>query len=141
MKKPSFLSFFRKKEAQENIETQEQVREREYRELLRENLALVPIDIYYIDDPLVGVPPDKRLVYLEKFHKLVNDKDIMEWFKYLINRQVRNTMQTSMDSISDKAGAYNINGIATVRDKFQKLASMYQQESVPEQEFNQYKII
>lgn len=135
MKKPSFLSFFSKKE-EEQKDT-----EREYRELLRENLALVPIDIYYVNDPLLGVPPDKRTAYLKKFNDIVNDDEIMEWFRYLINRQVRITMQTSMNGESDKAGSYNINGIATVRDEFQKLANLYEVENVKVEKFNQYQVI
>lgn len=133
MKKPNFLSFFEKKVEQKN-------KERDERELLRENLALVPIDIYYVDDPLLGIPPDKREVYLKKFHDLCEDKEIMEWFKYLINKQARTTLQMSMNGESDQAGAFNINGIATVRDMFLKLAQTYNKEHTPKQDFNKYSI-
>lgn len=116
-------------------------KERDLRDLLRENLALVALDIYYIDDPLIGVPPDKRLEYLKKFWDMCADPEIMEWFKYLINKQVRITMQMSKDGITDPAGAMNINGIATVKDIFEKLANTYVKENVPEKDFNKYNVI
>lgn len=121
--------------------TQQKEKETIMRDLLRENLALVNLDIFYIDDPLLGVPPDKRLEYLKKFYLLCSDPEIMDWFKYLINKQVRITMQMSKDGITDPAGAMNINGMATVKDQFEKLANTYLKENVTPVEFNKNSII
>jgi len=110
------------------------------RELTRENLGLLPLDIYYLDDPLLGIPPDRREAYLKKFYDLYEDEEVMEWFKYLINKQVRMTMQQSKDGYSDQSGAVNINGIATVRDTFKNLAQKYAKENVPEEDFNRYQV-
>jgi len=132
--KTKILSYFKKEEKQKT-------KKRMARELLRENLALVPLDIFYLDDPLLGVPPDKREKYLKKFHDITEDEDVMQWFTYLINRQVRMTTNHSMNGESDQSGAMNINGIATVRDTFKNLAIKYSKESVPDEGFNNYDII
>jgi len=131
--KTKLLSFFKKEE-------KPKTRERMLRELTRENLGLLPLDIYYLDDPLLGIPPDRREAYLKKFHDLCEDEEVMEWFKYLINKQVRMTMHQSKDGDSDQSGAVNINGIATVRDTFKNLAHKYAKENVPEEDFNRYQV-
>lgn len=130
-------SFFKKEEIIEEQKT----RERMIKDLTRENLALIPLDIYYVDDPLLGIPPDRKLDYLKKFSDLLADKDIMERFKYLINKQVRLTMQLSKDGHDTTLGSININGISTVKDDFQRLATSYMKESVPDQDFNRFNII
>jgi hypothetical protein len=122
-------------------EPQVQTKERSIKELTRENLALIPLDIYYVDDPLLGIPPDKRLRYLKKFADVVADKDIMERFKFLINKQVRLTMQASKDDRDTTYGSININGMSTIKDDFERLANSYVKESVPEQNFNKFNII
>jgi hypothetical protein len=128
------LSFFKE-------EPQHKTRERLIKELTRENLKLVPVDIYYIDDPLLSVDPDKRLDYLKKFSEVVDDKDIMERFKYLVNKQARLTLQLSKDNHDTTIGSLNINGIATVKDDFERLALSYKKENVETPEFNKFNII
>ncbi len=118
------------------------VRERDMKELLRENLSLISLDIFYIDDPLAKIPPEHRLNYLKKFWDVCADPDVMEWFKYLINKQARLTLQQKMNNAgeNDDLGAMNINGIATVKDTFEKLANTYVKENVPAPEFNKNSI-
>lgn len=111
------------------------------KELLRENLSLVPIDIFYIDDPLLSVPEDKKVLYFKKFHDLCADKDIMERIKYLINKQARLTLQSSITGISDALGSGSINGMASVKDDFERMGSSYIKETAPTTEFNRYNII
>lgn len=125
-----------KEEPKEEIHS----RDRDIKDLLRENLALVNLDIFYIDNPLLKVAPDQRLIYLKKFWDLCADPDIMEQLRYLINTQVRVTMQLSKEGVNDTLGAMNINGIATVKDTFEKLANTYVKENVPAPEFNRFKI-
>jgi len=141
-----FLSFYEETQPdppiQKPVEEPEKItKEQAMKELLRENLALVNLDIFYIDDPLLAVPQERRAEYLKKFWDLCADKDIMEWFRYLINKQVRLTMQLSKDSVQDPNGAMNINGIATVKDTFEKLANTYVKESVPDPDFNPYQLL
>ena len=126
----------------EDPEPEVHTRERDIKDLLRENLSLVSLDIFYIDDPLLAVPPERRLEYLKKFWDLCADKDIMEWFKYLINKQARLTLQQKMNNPKDNddLGAMNVNGIATVKDQFEKLANTYVKENVPPTEFNKNSI-
>ena len=65
---------------------------------------MVPVDIYYIDDPLLSVDPDKRLDYLKKFSEVVDDPDIMERFKYLVNKQenlIGASLETGVIVIND----------------------------------------
>lgn len=122
-------------------EPPEEKKERVIKELLRENLSLIPLDLFYGDDPVIELNDTKRKKYLKKFYDIVNDKEIMERFIYIINKQVRITMQKSKDGTTDTYGAININGIATVKDDFERLANMYSKEDVPEKEFNKFNVI
>lgn len=123
------------------FEKNEEKRQREIKELLRENLSLIPIDIFYIDDPIMQLNEEKRMNYYKKFFDIVSDKDIMERIKYLINKQARLTLQSSRDGTADAMGASCINGIASVKDDFEKLANSYIKETAPKAEFNKHKII
>lgn len=122
-------------------ETNEQKKQREVKELLRENLSLIPIDVFYIDDPLLAVPEDKKVEYYKKFYDLCADKDIMERIKFLINKQARLTLEKSRDGVTDTMGSACINGIASVKDDFERMGSSYLKETVPTTDFNKFKII
>jgi hypothetical protein len=134
------LTFFSEPQVVEKP-PEEKPRERLAKELLRENLMLVPLDMYYVDDPILEIAEDKRKKYLKKFANICGDRDVMERFNYLINKQVQITMNRALMGQSDVNGSFNINGIATVKDDFQRLANSYVKETVPEEDFNKYKII
>ena len=104
----------------------EQNRSRLMKELLRENLDLLPVDIFYIDDPRLAIPPDKLVEYDKKFYDLCRDHDVMDRIKYLINKQARITIQRSQENgTMDALGGININGMATVKDDFTRLGNSY----------------
>ncbi len=115
--------------------------ERNSKELLRENLSLIPIDLVYIDDPILNVPDDKKTIYYKKFHDIIIDKDITDRINYLINKQAKLTLQASRDGTSDALGYGCINGISSVKDDFVKLGNSYLKETVAKTEFDKYKII
>jgi len=123
------------------FESEEDKTKRDEKNLLRENLALVPIDIFYIDDPVFEVPEGKKIEYYKKFHDLCLDKDIMERIKFLINKQARLTLERSRDGTTDTMGSACINGIASVKDDFERMGNSYLKETAPTTEFNKYKII
>lgn len=120
----------------------EQNTERDIKELLRENLSLVQVDIFYIDDPRNILPPEKLVEYDKKFYDLCRDQDIMSRIKYLINKQARLTIQTAKDSGQlDALGGININGMATIKDDFTRLGNSYL-KLMPTAEplFNKYSV-
>lgn len=121
---------FAKKEKPQETEAQ-------LKDLLRENLNLVNVDIFYIDDP-APVKPEERKLYLKKFHDMFEDKIFVERLKYLINKQARLSLQNHDPT---GIGTVNINGIATVLDDFKRLADSYEKENVPLETINKYKII
>jgi len=101
-------------------------RSRLMKELIRENLDLLPVDIYYIDDPRLAIPPDKLVEYDKKFYDICRDQYVMDRIKYLINKQARMTIQASyQNGTMDALGGININGMATVRDDFIRLGNSY----------------
>lgn len=117
---------------------------RAWKELLRENLGTVSVDMFYGKDPLLSIPEGERMLYLKKFHDVVNDKDIMGRILYLVNQQANLTLKTMKDGNSDDenmGGAMNINGICLVKDDFERLASMHTKEGDPPKEFNPYAIV
>ena len=96
------------------------------KELLRENLDLLPVDIFYIDDPRLSIQPDKLVEYDRKFYDICRDHDVMDRIKYLINKQARMTIQHGYTKGElDALGSININGMATVKDDFTRLANSY----------------
>lgn len=123
------------------FEKKEEKTNREIKELLRENLSLMPIDVFYIDDPMLAVPEGRKVEYLKKFHDVCADKDVMERIKFLINKQANLTLSKSINGVSDTMGSACINGIAAVKDDFEKMGSLYLKETVPTAEFNKYKIV
>lgn len=130
--------FKRKKEP-----VQKQEDGRNVRELLRENLSTVSVDVFYLDDPLVELPQKERQLYLKHFYDLSRDEKFMERIKYLVNKQALLTIQNIRNkdgSWDTAAGAMNINGIALVKDDVERLAAMHIKETVPEEDFNEYEI-
>ena len=108
------------------FESKKESRPRMMKELIRENLDLLPIDIYYIDDPRLAIHPDKLVEYDKKFYDICQDSDVMDRIKYLINKQARMTIQHSYQhGEMDALGGININGMATVRDDFIRLGNSY----------------
>ncbi len=117
--------------------------ERAVRELLRENLAVIPADMFYRDDPMVKMNPVDRALYLKKFFDLFKDPFLMDRIKYHINNQAIKTIHESGNGIQDIAGSMNINGMAFIKDDIEKLANMHIKETTqpPKQEFNKFSVI
>lgn len=117
--------------------------DRTVRDLLRENLATVPIDVFYIDDPMQKLPPEEKKLYLKYFADIQKDGRLPERLKFLINKQALLTLQSSHtnSSVFDIAGSMTMNGIAAVKDDIQKLAIMHvKEEGAPASEFNKMGI-
>lgn len=112
------------------------------RDLLRENLALIPVDMYYREDPLMKMNPQERALYLKKFFDLFKDTFLIDRIKYHTNMQAKKTLKESGSGIQDIAGANNINGMAFILDDIEKLANMHIKETAqPKPEFNKFDII
>lgn len=114
--------------------------ERQMRELLRENLNTVPIDVFYIDDPITALPVEKRLAYLKHFSELSKDDLLMQRIKYLINKQAIKTLGSGRDASIDMGGAMTINGIALVKDDIGRLATMHVKETPTIEKFDKFKM-
>lgn len=117
---------------------------RAWKELLRENLRTVTVDMFYGDDPLLFLGPEDRKVYLKKFSDIINDKDVMARLVYLVNKQANLTLKTMKDGNTEDenmAGSMNINGICLVKDDFERLASTFSKEESPPEKFNPYSIV
>lgn len=114
--------------------------QRDSKQLLRENLSLVAIDIFYTDDPILDVPFDKKVEYYKKFYDICRDKDVMERIKFLINKQATLTLKSSRDGVTDAMGSACINGIASVKEDFEKMGSSYLKETVEQVKFNEFSI-
>lgn len=99
------------------------------RDLLRENLKLVSLDMFYLDDPITDLTPEQRVLYLKFFYDLYNSKEFFERIKYHINKQAHKTLGTAEDGVQDVAGAMNINGMAFIMDDVERLAKMYMKEN------------
>ena len=69
------------------FESNTQKQTRQAKELLRENLSLIPIDLVYLDDPIFSIEDDKRTLYYKKFFDIISDKEVMDRITYLINKQ------------------------------------------------------
>lgn len=119
-------------------------KERAWKELLRENLGLVVVDMFYGDDPLLVLGDTDRKLYLKKFYDLYQDKDVMGRITYLVNKQANLTLKSmkESDETSNMAGSMNINGLSLIRDEIKRLAHMYVKENnVPSEEFDRFKIV
>lgn len=117
--------------------------DRLWKELLRENLNTVAIDMFYGDDPTVLLSGTERNLYLKKFYDIMNDKDVMGRIVYLVNKQANLTLKSMKEGRdeSDMAAAMNINGLCLLKDEIERLGKMYQKENVPEEDFNRYSVV
>lgn len=113
------------------------------RDLLRENLDLIRVDLFNFTDPLITMDKDERMLYLKYFFDLYKDVKLFERIKFHINTQARKTLQTSASELNDMAGAMNINGLAFVMNDIEKLANMYIKESAAtiETPIDEYAIV
>lgn len=102
--------------------------ERNVRELLRENLNTVAVDVFTIDDPLFALNPSERREYLLYFNRLVVDKKLIERIKYLINKQAQMSLKYSKNEKLDMAGALTMNGLGLVKDEVELFSKMFTQE-------------
>ncbi len=112
--------------------------------LLRENLSTLVVDMFYTDDPLIGMDEAKRARYLKKFADLWKDRDVMERMKWLINKQARLIVNDVKNEFDSSPAAMTINGIAVVKDDIERLAVTYEKElnqNAPVDEAERFKII
>lgn len=117
---------------------------RAYKELLRENLNTIAVDVFYGDDPLVYLQGEDRKLYLKKFNDLMKDADILGRFMYLINKQANLTLKSMKDSNDENAnmaGSMNINGIALVKEDFERLSNTFLKEDIPPEKFNRFDVV
>lgn len=103
-------------------------------QLLRENLNLIELDIFYLDDPIPLKESDRKQ-YLKVFNDFMSNKLAVDRIKYLINKQAVLALQSE-----DKLGAMNINGMATVLEDLQRLSDMYDKEVAQVDTFNKYNV-
>ncbi len=108
--------------------------EKTSRDLLRENLNLIEVDMFYTNDPLIELTDEQRRLYLKSFFDLYKDKKLFERIKYHINIQAQRTLAHAKDGIEDIAGAATINGLAFIMDDIQKLSNMYIKETATKEE-------
>jgi hypothetical protein len=115
---------------------------RPWKQLLRANLDTIAVDVFSYDDPIISLSQEERSLYLKKFHDLAKDKDVMGRLKYLVNLQARLTLTGTKDnSEADVAGAYNLNGMCVVKEDIERLATMFDKENLPPEEFNKFEVI
>ena len=115
---------------------------REWKELLRENLNTVAVDMFSSDDPILSLGTEERKIYLKKFHDLIIDKTLISRLKYLVNLQARMTLRGAKNGEdADMAGAMNINGLCVAIEDIERLATMYVKENAGEPDFNKFDVI
>ncbi len=102
--------------------------ERTMRDLLRENLSTIPVDVFHHDDPLLQMGPEERKVYLAYFRSVVVDGKLIDRLKYLINKQANRTLYSSKDGVLDSAGVMKMDGIASIKDDIERLSAMFLKE-------------
>lgn len=110
-------------------EEQKENYEREMRELLRENLSTIAVDMFDSDDPIVAMSPADRKLYLHYFHQILIDKKLIDRLKYLINKQANLTLKNSKDGVFDVVGSSTLNGLTVAKNEIEKLSSMSLKES------------
>lgn len=108
--------------------TKQSTHEREFRELLRENLQTISVDVFHYDDPVIDMTGPTRKEYLAYFYKLGVDKKLIDRIKYLINKQANLTLKNSKDGILDTAGVMKMDGLAIVKDDIERLSGMFLKE-------------
>lgn len=118
--------FFVKKEEpkKENKKNYERV----YRDLLRENLNTVSVDVFNYDDPMLRLNPTEKLEYLKYFNKIFTDRKIIARLEYLINLQANMTLKNSLDGELDTAGVMKMDGLSTFKDDVERLSTMFLKE-------------
>lgn len=104
--------------------------ERTMRDLLREDLNTVAVDIFYLDDPLIKMNPSQRREYLLYFNLLVKDKKFIERCQYYINKQATQTLMNSRNGQLDTAGVMKMDGMGTIKDDVERLSKMFLTEEV-----------
>lgn len=102
--------------------------EREVRELVRENLQTIAVDVFQLGDPIIMMSPKERQQYLGYFHILVKEKKIIQRLQFLINTQANITLKNSRHGTLDMTGCMTMNGISTVKDEIERLSAMYEKE-------------
>ena len=102
--------------------------EREFRDLLRENLQTVSVDVFHYDDPVVSMTGPTRKEYLAYFYKLATEEKLLSRIKFLINKQANLTLKNSKDGILDTAGVMKMDGLAVVKDDIERLSAMFLKE-------------
>ena len=117
--------------------------ERGVRELLRENLNVLPVDMFYLDDPITQLNKEERLLYLKEFADIYTNNKLFDRIKYHINKQAQKTLGNSRDGVQDIAGSMNINGMAFIMEDITRLANLHLKESTQpkEEEIDKFKII
>lgn len=120
---------------------QKNTSEQNARELLRENLNLLSLDMF-LDDPMIKLNEQERKMYLKYFFDLNKDLKLIERIKYYMNKQATKTLANSKDGTQDVAGATNINGMAYIYDEINRLSNMYIKETTQaEEKFDKFEII
>lgn len=138
------FKIFKKETKEIKIKEVKITQTRAVKDLLRENLSTLVVDMFYVDDPLVGKDEGPRQRYLKKFFDLSKDKDVMERIKWLINKQARLIVNDVYNENGNSPGAMTINGIAVVKDDIERLAVTYEKElnqNAPVDEAERFKII
>lgn len=102
--------------------------ERQMRELLRENLATIAVDIFYEDDPIFALNSSERREYLLYFNRIIKDRKMIQRIAYLINKQAITTLKHSKDRELDMAGAMTMNGMGVLKDDVERLSQMFIKE-------------
>lgn len=106
--------------------------EREARELLRENLNLISVDVFHYDDPLNKLQGPDRREYLRYFHMLNRQPLFQERLKFHINKQANLTLKNSKDGELDTAGVMKMDGMGTIKDDVERLSVMFAKEEAEE---------
>lgn len=122
----TIAQFFNKKEEPKK---EDQNFDRVYRDLLRENLNTISVDVFHYDDPLLRLNPAERREYLSYFRKIVADRKIVERLQYLINKQANMTLKNSgTRGELDTAGVMKMDGLSTFKDDVERLSVMFFKE-------------
>lgn len=119
----SFIKWLKEKKKEENPP-----HEREFRELLRENLNGFAVDVFNLDDPLIVMNPSERQEYLLYFDRIVKDKKLISRLEFFINKQANLTLKNSKDGILDTAGVMRMDGLSTFKDDVERLSKMFLME-------------
>lgn len=116
------LNFFKKEDKKEVTRSQ--------RELLRELLLSVNVDVFYHDDPLIGMSPEERKEYLQHFFVLARDEKLMKRLEFYINKQANVLLKngTEADGKLDSSAIMTMNGITIVKNDIERLSGMFLKE-------------